>query len=180
MKAKIVIAVICTAVISYLGWIVYTPTDEVQPQTKSPKVEMDKEYKEPEAPEPKVVTTRKSVEEIVARAKNYRNPSAVIEQANQVDPSKEEEYYEFIITSFPHLKDQVNAYREATRVQKERLAALANRVEERNKDVVASGSASQSLDDDILYEQNQIAEHARVLGKQAMALTEAIRQAAYN
>ncbi|MCF6436393.1 MULTISPECIES: hypothetical protein [Pseudoalteromonas] len=180
MKAKIVIAVICTVVIGYLGWSVYVPKDEVQPQTKKPKVEMEKEHKDPEVEQQSVVAAKKSVGEILERAKRHRETSDVIEQAAKVDPDKEEEYYKFVITSFPHLKDQVNAYREATRVQKERLAELASRVEKRNKDFVATGSASQSLDDDILYEQNQIAENARVLGKQAMALTEAIRQAAYN
>ncbi|WP_105166997.1 hypothetical protein [Pseudoalteromonas sp. T1lg23B] len=180
MKAKIVIAVICTVVIGYLGWSMYAPKDEVQPQTKKPKVEMEQELKEPETVQESTATAKRSVEEIINRAKRNVDVSDVIEQAANLELDKEEEYYEFVITSFPHLKDQVNAYREATRVQKERLDALATRVEERNKDFVASGTVSQSLDDDILYEQNQIAENARVLGKQAMALTEAIRQAAYN
>lgn len=57
---------------------------------------------------------------------------------------------------------------------------MTNRVKERNKDAIASGSASQSLDDDILYEQKQLVENARLLGKQAMVLNEAIRQVAFN
>ncbi|CAM4216181.1 hypothetical protein [Pseudoalteromonas ostreae] len=181
MKAKIVVAVFGTVVISYLGWSLFGSTDEVQPQAETSKVVVStKENKEPKHSQQEVATVKKSVDEIIEEANLYSEPSAIIEKVSQFDSIKKNEYYEFIISNFPELKGQVNEYREATRIHKERLDTLTNRVKERNKDAIASGSASQSLDDDILYEQKQLVENARLLGKQAMVLNEAIRQVAFN
>lgn len=181
MKSKIVIAVFFTVVISYLGWSLFSLTDEVQPQTETSKVVVStKENNELKHAQQELAAVKKSVDEIIEEENLYSETSAIIGKVSQFDSIKKNEYYEFIISNFPELKGQVNEYREATRIHKERLDTLTNRVKERNKEAIASGSASQSLDNDILYTQKQLVENARLLGKQAMALNEAIRQAALN
>ncbi|KID54549.1 hypothetical protein JF50_21730 [Pseudoalteromonas luteoviolacea] len=184
MKAKVVIALLCTAAAGYIGMSLYAPEETQQVQNQPVEHEKEtlpvaeKEIIE-ESSEP-MNTNIKTAEEIIAEAKAYKGTSTLIEKTRNVDKSQEDQYYDFIITNFPQLKEQVNDYREAARIQNERVSSLQALVEERNKQALVSGTANTGVDQEIMYERELLIAQAKELGRQGMALNEAVRLAAQN
>ncbi|KZN57499.1 hypothetical protein N473_06335 [Pseudoalteromonas luteoviolacea CPMOR-1] len=184
MKAKVVITLLCAAAAGYIGTSLYTP-EETQQVQKQP-VEQEKEQlpvvknEVVEQDIEPVIENKRAAEEIVAEAEAYKGTTTLIEQALSEDKSKEEHYYDFIVTHFPQLEEQVNDYRDATRIQNERISSLQALVEERNKQALASGEASSGVDQQIMYEREQLIAQAKELGRKGVALNEAVRLAAQN
>ncbi|WP_440056730.1 hypothetical protein ACSLBF_17770 (plasmid) [Pseudoalteromonas sp. T1lg65] len=181
MKVKIVIAIVCTAVVSFLGFNMYTVTDTEQPVAKGTKIEIKKHA------EQKILDTKKNeasslqrLDETLKQAKKLSTREGVVANSGSIDTLDRERYFEFVVKSFPQLEEQVNEYRQALKVQEEHLHILAEKMSKRNKDVELTGAHSSSLDENLIKEQEKLILKARELGKQAMVLNAAIRKAAFD
>lgn len=81
--------------------------------------------------------------------------------------------------AFPTLKPQIDQYVDGVAEQQQAVAAFRQKVAERNTQVVADGSFSASADGSLDYDKKELLAQAQRLGEQAMALNQAIREAAY-
>lgn len=104
----------------------------------------------------------------------------IIQESLETPFSQEDEYYNFIISEFPQLEDDVVTYRSAVKTQRDNVELYKAQVSERNKLAAANRSISSGADSELAYQRDLLLEQAKELGKQAMLLNEAIRNAAYN
>ncbi|ODB35633.1 hypothetical protein BB427_03265 [Pseudoalteromonas sp. BMB] len=180
MKAKIVIAVVCTTVFIFLGFNIYTGAETGQPVAVSPKVETKEHIEEDTFNKKKGESSRlEKLDKTIEQAKVLSTTEGIITHLGQVDKFDKNSYFDFVVKSFPQLEEQVTEYRQAIKVQEERLHILSEKVSERNKGVALTGASSRSLDESLISEQEKLIERAQELGRQAMVLNAAIREAAY-
>ncbi|ATC96214.1 hypothetical protein [Pseudoalteromonas tunicata] len=104
----------------------------------------------------------------------------IVKETLEIDLSQENEYYSFIITQFPQLKDDITTYRAAVKTQREQVEIFEANISERNKRIATSRFIPAGSDDELIYQRDLLLEQAKELGKQAMVLNQAIRDAAYN
>ena len=81
--------------------------------------------------------------------------------------------------AFPALKPQIDQYVGGIAEQQQAVAAFRQKLAERNTQVVADGSFSASADGSLDFDKKELLAQAQRLGEQAMALNQAIREAAY-
>ncbi|TMN35353.1 hypothetical protein [Pseudoalteromonas sp. S2755] len=128
--------------------------------------------------EPKDITANDKSEETKIDAVNKVEPTLSAQQLLEVDMSKEEEYYSFLLENFPELKQEISEYRQSVGEQREKVLGYKEKIANRNQQISQYGSTSASLDSMLKAERDELLLSANVLGKKAQELNESIRLAA--
>ena len=186
MKVKAIIVVIAASVIGYFGFSFNEHKEEVvQNEDVSVVGIEDKNTPQPSTSGSDVekVKTQPTNENIIASKSVEAGDESVqkaVQEAIDVNLDDEDKYYDFIIENFPELTTQVNAYRHDIKEQRLKVSAFSDHMKERNEQVKNSKNIDAGADKALQVQQQILLQEARRLGKQAMALNQAIREAAYN
>ncbi|AXQ98398.1 hypothetical protein D0N37_12100 [Pseudoalteromonas piscicida] len=128
--------------------------------------------------EHKDITANGKSEETKIEAVKQVEPTLSAQQLLEVDMSKEEEYYSFLLENFPELKQEISEYRQSVGEQREKVLGYKEKIANRNQQISQYGSTSASLDSMLKAERDELLLSANVLGKKAQELNESIRLAA--
>lgn len=182
ITSLITVIVIIISLASYLGIVNYNQSNHVSQNEDIAQSINDDSHKEtfiladpPHTDELKI--KNKLSTEKVSRSVDIQE---IVQETLETPLSQEDEYYNFIISEFPQLKDDVVTYRSAVKMQRDNVELYEAQVSERNKLAAANRSISSGSDSELAYQRDLLLEQAKELGKQAMLLNEAIRNAAYN
>ncbi|MBQ4863953.1 hypothetical protein J8L98_19890 [Pseudoalteromonas sp. MMG013] len=182
MKIKAIAAVIAVSIIGYLGLSSkeVALTNEAVTSTSTTAVALEdielttsKEIAKPVG----IKSREKGAQVGVEQEPNVQD---IVQNAIDIDTSEEDKYYDFIIENFPELTEDVNTYRHAIKEQRQKVSVFSAHMSERNKQVSLSKNIDSGADSALKEQQDILLAQARVLGQQAMALNQAIREAAYN
>lgn len=187
MKVKAIIVVIAVSVIGYFGFSFNEHYEEVAQNEDVSVVGVEDDH----TPQPPTsgsdvakVKTQPMVESpttsVVVEPKYDGSVQDVVQEAIDVNLDDEDKYYDFIIENFPELTTQVNAYRHDIKEQRLKVSAFSDHMKERNEQVKNSKNIDAGVDKALQEQQQILLQEARRLGMQAMALNQAIREAAYN
>ena len=183
MKTSLItVIVIIISLASYLGIVNYNQSNHVSQNEGIAQSINDDSHKETSTLAEPLHTDELKIKNKLSTEKvsGSVDIQEIVQESFETPLSQEDEYYSFIISEFPQLEDDVTTYRSAVKAQRDNVEIYEAHVSERNKRVAANKSTSPGSDTELTYQRDLLLEQAKELGKQAMLLNEAIRNAAYN